>query len=57
MIVCNTVFKKSDTRLITYTSGPSKTQIDYIMMRNKDRKRVGDITEDKVIYIVEIYWR
>ena len=30
MILCNMFFKKHDTRLITYTSEPSKTQIDYI---------------------------
>lgn len=40
MIVCNTFLKKLDTRLITYTSGPSKIPIDYIMVRNKGRKRV-----------------
>ena len=43
MIVCNTFFKKRDTRLITYKSGPFKVQIDYIMVRNKDRKRVRDV--------------
>lgn len=44
MIVCNTFFRKSGTRLITYTSGPSKTQTHLIMVRNKDGKRVGDMT-------------
>ena len=39
MIVCNTFLKKLDTRLITYTSGPSKIPIDYIMVRNKGRKK------------------
>ena len=43
MIVCNTFFRKRDTRLITYKSGPFKIQIDYIMVRNKDRKRVRDV--------------
>ena len=38
MTVCNIFFKKCDALLITYTSGPSKTQIDYILVRNKDRK-------------------
>ena len=44
MIICNTFFRKSGTGLITYTSGPSKTQTDLIMVRNDDGKRVGDIT-------------
>ena len=30
MILCNMFFKKRNTRLVTYTSEPSKTQIDYI---------------------------
>ena len=33
--VCNTSFKKGDSQLMTYTSGPSNTRIDYIMARNK----------------------
>ena len=43
MVVCNTFFKKQDSRLITYTSGPSKTQIDYILVRNTDKKFVKDV--------------
>ena len=43
MVVCNTFFKKRDSRLVTYTSGASKTQIDYIMVRNKDKKFVKDV--------------
>ena len=43
MVVCNTFFKKRDSRLITYVSGNSKTQIDYIMVRNKDRKFLKDV--------------
>ena len=30
MVVCNTWFKKRDSRLITYSSGVCNTQIDYI---------------------------
>ena len=42
MIVSNMFFKKRDTRLITQTLEPSETQSDYIILRNKDRKRVRD---------------
>lgn len=48
MIAWNTFFKKHDIRLITYTSGPSKTQIDYKMVRNKGRKIVEVIAEKEV---------
>ena len=40
MTICNIFFKKHDNQLVTYASGPSKNQIGYIMVRNKDRKRV-----------------
>ena len=43
MVVWITFLQKRDTRIITYASGTSKTQIDYKMMRNKDRKRVRDV--------------
>ena len=43
MVVSNMLFKKRDTRLIIYISRPSKTQIDYIMVRNKDTKRVREV--------------
>ena len=43
MVVWITFLQKRDTRIITYASGTSKTQIDYTMMRNKDRKRVRDV--------------
>ena len=43
LVVCNTWFKKRDSRLITYTSGGCATQIDYILVRNKDRKLVKDV--------------
>ena len=35
IIARHTSFKKYDTRLITYTSGPAKTQIYCIMVRDK----------------------
>ena len=43
MVVCNTWFKKRDSRLITYSSGGCNTQADYIPIKNKDRKLVKDV--------------
>ena len=43
MIVCNTFYKKRDSRLVTYNSGDCKTQIDYIMVRKADAKAVKDV--------------
>ena len=42
-VICNAFFKKRESQLITYRSGPNCTQIDYIMVRNNDRKIVKDI--------------
>lgn len=51
MVVCNTLFKKRESRLVTYKSGLSKTQIDYIMVRSCDKKIVRDV---KVIFGEEV---
>ena len=35
MVVCNTFFKKEDSKLITYQSGDNRSMIDYLMVRNR----------------------
>ena len=42
MIVCNTMFIKDMNKLITYTSGGDRSQIDYFMVRKRDRRIVWD---------------
>ena len=37
MVVCNTLFRKCSSRLTTFSSGGSNTQIDYIMMKPETR--------------------
>ena len=37
MVVCNTLFKKEDSKLITYQSGDNRSMIDYLMVRKTDR--------------------
>ena len=36
MAVCNTFFKKEDSKLITYHSGDNRSMIDYLMVRKTD---------------------
>ena len=43
MVVANTLFKKRDSRLVTYQSGNSSSQIDYILVRKAHRKFVKDV--------------
>ncbi|XP_060810006.1 craniofacial development protein 2-like [Amyelois transitella] len=42
LAVVNTFFQKKDEHLITYKSGNSKTQIDYILIDKKDLKQIKD---------------
>ena len=37
MVVCNTLFNKRSSRLITYSSGGINTQIDYMLMKTGDK--------------------
>ena len=43
MVVCNTFFKKEDSKLITYQSGDNRSMIDYLMVRKTDRCLVKDM--------------
>ena len=42
MVIANTLFRKRDSRLVTYQSGNSSSQIDYILVRDAHRKFVKD---------------
>ena len=52
MVVCNTLFQKRSSRLITFSSGGSNTQIDYIMMKSRDKRFLKDV---KVIPSEEVF--
>ena len=43
MVVCNTFFKKEDSKLITYQSGDDRSMIDYLMFRKTDCCLVKDV--------------
>ena len=42
-VIGNTFFEKRNSHLITYQSGPSSTQIDFILLRKQHLKLVKDI--------------
>src|SRR5206468_9156516 len=44
LIECNTCYKKDESKKITYESGDSKSEIDYILVRTKERSVVKDVT-------------
>ena len=43
MVAANTLFKKRDSRLVTYKSGNSSSQLDYVLVRKSYRKMVKDV--------------
>ena len=43
LVVTNSFFKKRESHLVTYRSGLSATQIDYILMRKSDLKLVKNV--------------
>ena len=43
MVVCNTFFKKEDSKLITYQSGDNRSMIDYLLVRKTDCSLVKDV--------------
>jgi hypothetical protein len=43
LVVVNTWFRKDDKKKVTYESGDCRTVIDYVLMRQCDRKRVKDV--------------
>ena len=38
--IAYTLFKKRDSRLVTYQSGNSSSQLDYVFVRKSNRKMV-----------------
>ena len=41
--ISNTWFRRDEKRLITYSSGESKSMIDYILVRAEDKKRIKNV--------------
>ncbi|VDP07980.1 unnamed protein product [Heligmosomoides polygyrus] len=42
LTIVNTVFRKGDSHLISYYSGSSKSQIDFALVKDRDRSIVTD---------------
>ncbi|VDO92280.1 unnamed protein product [Heligmosomoides polygyrus] len=44
LTIVNTIFRKRDPHLISYYSGSTKTQIDFVLVKDRDRSIVTDVT-------------
>lgn len=42
MLVCNTRYKKRDEHLVTYSNGKRCSQLDYIMVKQREAKNLKD---------------
>jgi len=44
LIVCNTFFKKEVCKKVTFESGENRSEVDFILVRRKDKSSVKDVT-------------
>jgi len=40
LVMCNTLFMKQESKLVTYVTGSAKSTVDYIMVRQRDKVKV-----------------
>jgi len=43
LVICNTLFTKQESKLVTYVAGPAKGMVDYIMVRQEDKAEVCNV--------------
>ena len=44
LVVCNTFFKKEVCKKVTFESGENRSEVDFILVRRKDKSSVKDVT-------------
>jgi len=42
-VICNTLFVKQESQLVTCAAGPVKSTVDYIIVRQKDKAKVRNV--------------
>jgi len=43
LVICNTLFIKQESKLVTYVVGSAKSTVDYIMLRQGDKVKVCNV--------------
>jgi len=43
LVICNTLFMKQESKLVTYVAGSAKSTTDYIMVRQGDKVKVRNV--------------
>ena len=57
MVVCNTFFKKEDSKPMTYQSGDNRSMIDYLMVRKTDCCLVKVIAKEEHLIKEQVCFR
>ena len=42
-VICNTLFMKQESKLVTYVAGSAKSTVDYIMVKHGDKVKVCNV--------------
>ena len=42
-VICNTLFMKQESQLVTYAAGPVKSTVDYIIAQQEDKAKVHNV--------------
>jgi len=43
LVICNTLFVKQESQLVTYAASPHKSMVDYIIVRQEDKAKVRNV--------------
>ena len=43
LVICNTLFMKQESKLVTYVAGSAKSTVDYIMVSQGDKVKVRNV--------------
>ena len=43
LVICNTLFMKQESQLVTYAAGHVKSTVDYIIVRPEDKAKVCNV--------------
>jgi len=49
LVICNTLFMKQESKLVTYVAGAAKSTVDYIMVRQGDKVKVRSVKEEYLV--------
>jgi len=52
LVICNALFMKQESQMVTYAAGPVKSMVDYIIVWQEDKAKVCDvrIIQMKIVY-------